>query len=142
MRPELAGELKTFLALKATGALVFNIPTDRKEAAKMFQADLVAAGIPYVVSGPDGPLFADFHCLRHTFITNLAAGGVLGEVPLGSPARHLDDRAVLEADEPALDRRRVDGQHPVGRELGQVATGWALRDERRSSSTAAQIEPS
>src|SRR5262249_13411612 len=40
------------------------------------QADLVAAGIPYAIDGPNGPLFADFHSLRHTFITNLANGGV------------------------------------------------------------------
>mgnify|MGYP002336358455 CR=1 FL=1 len=34
---------------------------------------LEAAGIPY---RDDAGLVADFHCLRHTFITNLAADGV------------------------------------------------------------------
>ncbi len=39
----------------------------------MLQVDLLAAGIPYVdVNG----LYADFHALRHTYITNLARGGV------------------------------------------------------------------
>jgi hypothetical protein len=39
----------------------------------MFRADVIAAGIPYF---DDDGLVADFHSLRHTFITNLAAGGV------------------------------------------------------------------
>src|SRR5262249_16225114 len=64
------------------------------------------------------------------------------EMALGACLRHLYDRAVLEADEPALERLPVDGQHPVRGDLGQVATGSALRAARRSSSTAAQIEPS
>ena len=34
----------------------------------MLRGDLAAAGIPYTVEGPDGPLFADFHALRHSFI--------------------------------------------------------------------------
>ena len=44
-----------------------------KYAGKVLQVDLLAAGIPYVnVNG----LYADFHALRHTYITNLARGGV------------------------------------------------------------------
>src|SRR5262249_25047268 len=39
------------------------------DAAEMLRADLEAAGIPYAVEGPDGPLFADFHALRHTYLT-------------------------------------------------------------------------
>src|SRR5262249_27045482 len=38
--------------------------------------DLEAAGIPYAVEGPDGPLYADFHSLRHTYLTLLGRGGV------------------------------------------------------------------
>src|SRR5262249_54372815 len=30
----------------------------------------------YVVEGPDGPLYADFHALRHTYLTLLGRGGV------------------------------------------------------------------
>jgi hypothetical protein len=36
-----------------------------EKAAEMFRLDLEAAGIPYVIGGPDGPLYADFHALRH-----------------------------------------------------------------------------
>jgi hypothetical protein len=31
--------------------------------------DLEAAGIPCEVLGPDGPVFADFHAVRHTYVT-------------------------------------------------------------------------
>jgi len=43
-----------------------------EKAAKMLRNDLDAADIPF--STDDG--VADFHSLRHTFISNLAAGGV------------------------------------------------------------------
>ena len=42
----------------------------------MLRIDLEAAGIPYVADGPDGPLFADFHALRHSYLTLLGKGGV------------------------------------------------------------------
>ncbi len=42
----------------------------------MIRRDLEAASIPYTVDGPDGPLFADFHALRHSYITLLDRGGV------------------------------------------------------------------
>src|SRR5262249_458336 len=40
------------------------------------RADLEAAGIPYAVEGPDGPLFADFHALRHTYLTLGGRAGI------------------------------------------------------------------
>lgn len=49
---------------------------ERGEGAEMLRADLQDAGIPYIVSGPNGPLYADFHCLRHSFITALGRAGV------------------------------------------------------------------
>ena len=44
-----------------------------KYAGKMLQIDLAEAGVPYVDANG---LFADFHALRHTYITNLARNGV------------------------------------------------------------------
>jgi hypothetical protein len=38
----------------------------------------------------------------------------VGEVAVGPAGADLDELPVLEADAPALDRRAVDGQHPVG----------------------------
>jgi hypothetical protein len=47
-----------------------------QKGAEMLRRDLEAAGIPYAVEGPDGPLYADFHALRHTYLTLLSRGGV------------------------------------------------------------------
>jgi len=41
-------------------------------AGKMLKRDLKRTDIPYVIGGK----FADFHSLRHTFITNLALAEV------------------------------------------------------------------
>lgn len=46
------------------------------DAAMMMRADLADASIPYVVEGPDGPLFADFHALRHTYLTVASESGI------------------------------------------------------------------
>src|SRR5262249_37538709 len=65
-------------------------------------------------------------------------------VAFPAPGRHLDDAPVLVPDDPALDRRPVYGQHPVGRDVAQVPTGWASarRAARRSTRTASQMEAS
>src|SRR5262249_1999162 len=47
-----------------------------RRGAEMLRGDLEAAGIPYVVEGPDGPLFADFHALRHTYLTLAGRAGI------------------------------------------------------------------
>ena len=44
--------------------------------SEMLRYDLEAAGIAYVAEGPDGPLYADFHSLRHSFLTLLGRSGV------------------------------------------------------------------
>jgi integrase len=46
-------------------------------AADMICLDLEAAGIPYILDGPDGPVFIDFYAAtRHSYITLLARSGV------------------------------------------------------------------
>jgi Phage integrase family len=44
--------------------------------AEMLRRDLEACGIAYAVDGPDGPEYADFHALRHTYLTLLGRHGV------------------------------------------------------------------
>ena len=44
-----------------------------KYAGRMLKRDLKTAGIPYV---DENGLYADFHALRHTFITNIVKAGV------------------------------------------------------------------
>src|SRR5262249_29614645 len=46
------------------------------QGAEMLRRDLEAAGIPYAVEGPDGPLYADFHALRHTYLTLGGRAGI------------------------------------------------------------------
>ncbi len=46
------------------------------KGAEMLRLDLDDAGIAYVVEGPDGPLYADFHSLRHTYLTLGARAGI------------------------------------------------------------------
>ena len=72
LRPELAKELQQFLVHMAPAVLVFKMP-DRRQTGLMFRADIKAAGITYC---DDAGRASDFHSLRHTFISNLAAGGV------------------------------------------------------------------
>ena len=70
LRPDMAAALRGFLAGKLPAAPAFKMPTGH--LAAMLKADLKAAGIPY---RDDAGRMADFHSLRHTFITNLAASG-------------------------------------------------------------------
>ncbi len=72
----LAAMLRGFLAGKPADAPVWGGTWATGErAAMMLRADLKAAGIPYSVSGPDGSLYADFHALRHTYLTTLGRSG-------------------------------------------------------------------
>jgi hypothetical protein len=65
-----------------------------KRAADMLRIDLDAAGVPYVVEGPDGPLHADFHALRHSYIALLdRTGATLKEAM--RLARHSDPKLTM-----------------------------------------------
>jgi hypothetical protein len=61
----------------------------------MLKADLAAAGIPYEVEGPHGPLFADFHALRHSFITMMERAGISPKTAQ-ELARHSDIRLTMQ----------------------------------------------
>jgi len=69
LRKNTAAELKQYLANKMPTAQVFSIPD---KSAAMFRADLAAAGIDYV---DEAGRYADFHSLRHTTGSLLAASG-------------------------------------------------------------------
>jgi len=73
LRPTTAAELAEFVQGLAPTAQVFGLTPCRHSATKMFRQDVTAAGLAY---RDDEGRFADFHSLRHTFITNLANGGV------------------------------------------------------------------
>lgn len=72
IRAELAKALQEHIANKAPAALVFNTGREQ-DTLRAFRADCEAAAIARV--DPSGRV-VDFHALRHTFITSLAAAGV------------------------------------------------------------------
>ncbi len=69
--------LRGYLAGKPVGGRVWGGTWARdKRGAEMMRGDLTAAGIPYAVDGPDGPLYADFHVLRHSYLTLGGRSGI------------------------------------------------------------------
>lgn len=72
---DVAEALRAYMAEKPAGQPVWP-GTWTEKAAKMLRIDLGAAGVPYVTDGPSGPEYADFHALRHSFITNVVNSGV------------------------------------------------------------------
>jgi integrase len=91
-----AGHLREYLAGRPPGVAVWlGLGTWVEKAAMMLRHDLKAAGIPYVVQGPDGPLYADFHALRHSFVTMLERSGATPKTAQ-ELARHSDIRLTLQ----------------------------------------------
>ena len=81
---DVAQLLRTYLDARPAGRPVWP-GTWSKRAADMLKIDLDAAGIPYTVDGPDGPLHADFHALRHSHITAPGAGASTSAPPRSWP---------------------------------------------------------
>ena len=93
MRPKLAAELRTYFANRLPAARAFTMPS-RSNVVRMLRGDLVAARTAWINEATDPTdrarreassflkyrddvgRVADFHSLRHTFISNLARGGV------------------------------------------------------------------
>ena len=74
---DVAAALKPYIALKRIGSPLWpGTWATSNKAASMLRADLRASGVPYAVEGPEGPEYADFHSLRHTFLTTLGRCGV------------------------------------------------------------------
>ena len=70
LRPDTAAEIKELLANKLPAAQAFKVPG---KPIDMLRPDLKAAGIDYV---DDAGRYCDFHSLRHTTGSLLAASGV------------------------------------------------------------------
>jgi integrase len=65
-----------------------------EDAAEMLRIDLDAAGVPYVIDGPDGSLYADFHALRHSYIALLDKSGATLKEAM-QLARHSDPKLTM-----------------------------------------------
>ena len=83
LHPDLVPLVREWISQLHNGDPLFYLLEQRK-TAKMLQADLEAAGIPY--QDADG-LYADFHALRHSFITRAWESGETPEVVMAL-ARH------------------------------------------------------
>jgi integrase len=94
LQADVAATLRLYLRGRPTGSPVWP-GTWAKAAADMLRIDLQAAGVPYEVHGPDGAEYADFHSLRHSFITLLARSGVAPK-EAQQLARHSDIRLTLD----------------------------------------------
>jgi integrase len=91
--PDLVETLREYLARRPAGRPVWP-GTWAKKAAEMISLDLAEAGIPYVTDGPDGPLYADFHALRHSFIALLDRSGAALKEAM-QLARHSDPKLTM-----------------------------------------------
>jgi integrase len=75
--PDLAELLRGYLVDKPARQPVWGGTWARGyKGAEMLRIDLEAAGILYTVEGPDGPLYADFHSLRHSYLTLGGRAGI------------------------------------------------------------------
>ena len=74
---DVAAALRGYLAGKPAERPVWGGTWARDHrGAEMLRGDLEAAGIAYAVEGPDGPEYADFHALRHSYLTMLGRTGI------------------------------------------------------------------
>ncbi len=93
LRPETAAELKTFFAGKLPTAKAFGGSYKQltEKTAPMIRADLADAGIDYT---DDAGRYRDFHALRHTTGSWLAANGVHPKVAQAI-MRHSDINSTM-----------------------------------------------
>jgi integrase len=87
LHPAVAAELRPYLAGRPADAPVWPGRWSGRKSVVMIRPDLRAAVIPYVVDTPEGKRYADFHSLRHSFLSSLAAADV-GIKELQTLARH------------------------------------------------------
>jgi integrase len=93
LRADVAEALAAYLAGRAAGEPVWP-GTWFTAAAEMLRHDLQVAGVPFVVEGPDGPLYADFHALRHSYVALLDKAGVSLKQAMHL-ARHSDPKLTM-----------------------------------------------
>jgi len=66
---DVADALRVYLDGKPSNVPVWGGTWARDHrGADMLRIDLDAAGIEYATEGPDGPVYADFHSLRHSYL--------------------------------------------------------------------------
>lgn len=72
--PGLAAQLREYLSTKPSGRAVWPGPW-KDRPVSVLTRDLAAAKVPYRLDTIEGPRYADFHALRHSYLSALAAVG-------------------------------------------------------------------
>jgi hypothetical protein len=122
---DVAAALRDYLQDKPTGAPIWGGTWAKDHGgAEMLRNDLEAAGIPYAVEGPDGPEYADFHSLRHSYLT---LGGRSG-IDLRT-LQELAGHSKPELTARYSHRRLYDLQGAVGKFPGLVPTSAPNAEE-------------
>lgn len=74
---DVAAALRDYLTGKPSNAPIWGGTWARDHrGAEMLRIDLEAAGIEYATEGSDGPEYADFHSLRHSYLTLGGRSGI------------------------------------------------------------------
>jgi integrase len=93
LQPDVAAALRGYMMGRPAGVPLWP-GLWWKKGAEMLRIDLDAAGVPYAVEGPDGPLYADFHALRHSYIALLEKSGATLKEAM-QLARHSDPKLTM-----------------------------------------------
>ncbi len=134
MPADLAGHLRPWLAQRKPGKPLWRTPHNACRA--WLQKDLEAAGVAYQDARGE---YADFHAMRHTYITRLNRAGT----PLAtamSLARHSDPKLTLKAYDHANDTDRraaiaaAFGGTPT--QIGEPQTAGSRDTDHRSGPAA------
>jgi integrase len=132
LRPSTAAELSVFLRERLPSASAFGTPPAWR-AAEMLKEDLESVEMKYK---DDEGRFADFHSLRHGFITNLAQGGVSPKVAQAL-ARHSS--IVLTYDR-YTHLRAGDDQVRALEVLPDLSTTNDAQDTLRATGSAGEMQ--
>ncbi len=109
--PDVAAELRVYLADRPEREKIWP-GTWWTRAADMIRIDLEAAGVPFVIQGRDGPLYADLHALRHSFVALLDQSGASLREAM-QLARHSDPNLTMKV----YGRLRL---HDLGNAVGRL----------------------
>jgi len=157
LRPALAEALQPFVKATRPGQAVFPLPQDRHKVIDAFKADLEAARQDWIAEArsPDETTereksdflryrdqagrYADFHALRHTFITNLAKAGTPPKVAMDL-ARHSDINLTLARYSHTVIQDRAAALHALP-ELGSRTSRQAGRIAKTGTDDEAGMAP-
>ncbi len=132
---DVAEELQTYLVGRSLDGPIW--PGNWfQNAAEMLRIELDACGIPYTVEGPDGPLYADFHALRHSYVALLDKSGATLKEAM-QLARHSDPKLTMAV----YGRARLNDLTAAVGKLPSLLTGPTSGQQERNALAATGTDP-